>query len=79
MTIYRYIELTAEVTQMSRHLLEQHPLRANDAVHLASAIIANRSLVDAGLPPLLFLCADNRLMDIAISEALTGTNPNDHL
>ncbi len=79
MTIYRFIELTADVTRLSRRLLEQYPLRANDAVQLASALIANRSLVDAGLPPLLFLCADKRLLDIAIAEALTGDNPNDHL
>lgn len=78
MTIYRIIELTADVTHLSRRLLEQHPLRASDAVQLASALTANRLLVDAGLPPLLFLCGDNHLLDIAITEALTGDNPNDH-
>jgi uncharacterized protein len=77
-TVYRYIELTLDVVNSSRHLLEQYPLRANDAVQLASALIANHSLAEAGLAPLLFLSADKRLIDVAVAEGLSGENPNDY-
>jgi hypothetical protein len=76
--VYRYIELTLDVTKLTRRLLEQHPLRANDAVQLASALIVNRSLMEAGLTSLVFLSADNRLIDVAIAEGLTSDNPNEH-
>jgi predicted nucleic acid-binding protein len=77
-TVYRFIELTLDVVNLSRQLLEQHPLRANDAVQLASALIANRSLTTAGLDPLHFLSADNRLVAVAVAEGLASVNPNDH-
>lgn len=77
-TAYHYVELTLDVIDLSRQLLEQHPLRANDAVQLASALIANRSLTAAGLEPLTFLSADKRLIGVAVAEGLTGDNPNDH-
>jgi predicted nucleic acid-binding protein len=77
-TVYRFIELTLDVVNLSRQLLERHPLRANDAVQLASALIANRSLITAGLDPLHFLSADNRLVAVAVADGLTSVNPNDH-
>ena len=78
MAVYHLLELTPDGVQRSRRLLEHHPLRANDAVQLASALLANRSLVEAGLSPLLFLCADSRLLDAARAEGLAGDNPNHH-
>jgi uncharacterized protein len=55
-----------------------YDLRANDAVQLASALIANHSLAEAGFAPLFFLSADKRLTDIAVAEGLSGENPNNY-
>lgn len=78
-TIYRILELTPAVIQDVRYLLERHPLRANDAVQLASALIANRLLIAANLTPLQFLSADERLIQAANAEGLNYDNPNHYL
>lgn len=73
---YDFIELDLNVISLARDLLARHPLRAYDAVQLASALIANRTLQTASLPPLCFLSADNLLNAIAAAEGLTVDNPN---
>jgi hypothetical protein len=45
-------------------------------VQLASASIVNQSLMAHGLPPLIFLTADDRLIAAAHREAVTAENPN---
>ena len=77
-TTYRFIELIPAVIDLARQLLERHPLRANDAVQLASALIANNSLTTAGLTALVFLSADDRLNNVATNEGLTVENPNNY-
>ncbi len=77
-TEYQLVELTAPVVDRSRLLLEHHPLRAYDAVQLASALQANDALQAANLPPLTFLAADVQLLTAAQAEGLTTDNPNDH-
>jgi hypothetical protein len=62
----------------ARLLLEHHPLRTYDALHLASALLVNDQLVAVGLPPLTFLAADNRLLTAATLEGLTVDNPNNY-
>lgn len=76
-TSYRFIELTEEVVHISRRLLEQYPLRANDAVQLASALVAYQTLQNALLRPMIFLAADNRLLTVATEEGLLAQNPNE--
>lgn len=76
--VYRFLELTPEVVQRSRYLLERYPLRANDAVQLASAVIAHHLLIAANLAPLQFLSADERLVQVANVEGLICDNPNIH-
>jgi len=66
------------VVDRSRLLLEHHPLRAYDAVQLASALQANDALQAANLPALTFLAADVQLLTAAQAEGLTTDNPNDH-
>ncbi len=75
---YQLVELTASVVGQARSLLERHPLRAYDAVQLASALIAQDTLLSAGLPPLTFLAADDRLLAAAQAEGLLTDNPNVH-
>ncbi len=75
---YDFVELDLGVVTLARDLLGQHPLRAYDAVQLASALVANQALRSAHLTPLVFLSADDRLNAAADAEGLATDNPNDH-
>jgi hypothetical protein len=75
---YDFVELDLRLVTLARRLLEQHPLRAYDAVQLASALIANQALQTAELPPLVFVSADDRLNAEATAEGLMIDNPNLH-
>ena len=77
-TQYTLVELTPLIVERARLLLERHPLRAYDAVHLASALTANDALAAASLPALTFLSADHRLLNAAHAEGLATDNPNAH-
>jgi predicted nucleic acid-binding protein len=63
---------------ISGDLLEHHPLRAYDAVQLASALIVARALTGTGMGAPIFLTADDRLLDVARAEGLPTDNPNWH-
>lgn len=75
-TEYDFIELDLRLVAVARELLERHPLRAYDAVQLASALIAHETLQAASLPQLRFLSADESLNTIATAEGLVVDNPN---
>jgi predicted nucleic acid-binding protein len=77
-TQYALVELTTSVIERARLLLERYPLRAFDAVHLASALIASNALAIAGLPTLTFVSADHYLLNAAQAEGLATENPNTH-
>ncbi|MEW6213520.1 MAG: type II toxin-antitoxin system VapC family toxin [Acidobacteriota bacterium] len=74
---YQIVELTERVAERARLLLERYPLRAYDA-QLASAQLSSETLVSAGLSALIFLAADDRLLNAAQSEGLMVDNPNAH-
>jgi len=57
---------------------ERYPLRAYDAVQLASAIFARSGMQAAGASPLSFLSADTRLLTAAQAEGFVTDNPNLH-
>ena len=76
--VFRIIVTTRSVVNLACDLLERHPLRAYDAVHLATALAANRSLVSRGHAALTFLSADSRPNDAASAEGLAVDNPNLH-
>jgi predicted nucleic acid-binding protein len=75
---YRVIELSPQVAGRARVVLERHPLRAYDAVQLAAALSANDTLLTAGLPALIFLSADVRLLSAAPADGLAVDDPNAH-
>ena len=77
---HRYIGMQVEtpVLDAAQQLATRHPLRAYDAVQLATAWLANEALVRTGEAPLTFVCADERLLAIAQAEALSTVNPNDY-
>jgi predicted nucleic acid-binding protein len=78
LTQYRFIEFDASVANLAGDLLEHHPLRAYDAVQLASALIVARALTGTGMAAPTFLTADDRLLDVARAEGLPTDNPNWH-
>jgi predicted nucleic acid-binding protein len=75
---YEIITAVGDIIDQANRLLESHPLRAYDAVHLAAAEIANQRLVANNLAPLTFISADNRLNDAASTEGLAVDNPKHH-
>jgi uncharacterized protein len=73
---YRIMPITNALMALAHDLLERHPLRAYDALHLASALLANVQLTNVQAPSLTFLAADNRLLQAAQAEGLPTDNPN---
>ena len=61
------VEVAPLVTSRARRLLERHPLRAGDAVQLASCLV----LRDATTEPVAFAAFDDRLSQAARAEGLT--------
>ncbi len=74
-TEYELIELTPLLVERTRSVLERYPLRAYDAVQLASALVVREALASAGLPPPTFLGADDRLLNAVRAEGLMTDNP----
>ena len=77
-TAYEFVELDLPVVALAQTLLERHPLRAYDAIQLASALVANQAIISANLDALVFLSADNQLNMIATAEGLVVDNPDIH-
>jgi predicted nucleic acid-binding protein len=61
------VEIAPPLTSRARRLLERHPLRAGDAVQLASCLL----LRDATGGPVAFAAFDARLNEAARAEGLT--------
>lgn len=75
---YTIIGLTAQIIQVAEDLLENHALRAYDAIQLATAIESDQRLQTMGLSPLIFLSADKRLLSVATSVGLITDNPENY-
>jgi hypothetical protein len=63
----RVVELSTSVVDEARVLLVRHPLRAGDAIQLASALLLRRELAE----PVTFAAYDDRLKAAARAEGLT--------
>jgi predicted nucleic acid-binding protein len=77
-TQYRLVPTDHAIVGQSVHLVQQHPLRAYDAIQLATAIHVHQILVTSGFPALIFVSADDVLLATAQAEGLLTENPNDH-
>ncbi len=75
---YEVIPVSNTILERAEDLLDTHPLRAMDAIQLASALEIQLRLSNAGLPPLQFVCADSRLLTVATSEGLLIEDPNQY-
>lgn len=71
-------ELTEEVAARAMDLAETYVLRGYDAIQLASACEVNEMFTSQSLGNVIFLCADNALLDAARHEGLQTENPNNH-
>jgi predicted nucleic acid-binding protein len=60
------VELAPDVTRRAGALLRRYPLRAADAIQLASCLVVERQLSQ----PIRFVAYDARLNDVATSEGL---------
>ncbi len=71
---YFLVAYSESLINLAQALIRRHPLRALDAIQLASALELSNSL-PAGAPPLIFLSADDRLVKTARQEHLQVENP----
>jgi len=76
---YALVEISVDLLNHARTLIERHPLRAYDAVQLASALVANFALQAAELGPLTFVASDRQLLTAAQAERLEVDSPYLHL
>ena len=76
---YRVIDVDQTLIETATELVMQHPLRAYDSVQLASALrFQSTTLLSQPETRLIFVSADNRLLNIAHSEGLAIDNPNNY-
>lgn len=67
---YIRVDLRDEILLVARNLIQRHPLRAYDAVHLASALSLRTELDEE----IIFAAADRRLLRAAGAEKLKPLN-----
>jgi predicted nucleic acid-binding protein len=77
-TQYQVIGLDQTLVETAGQLIRRHPLRAYDAVQLASALKMLPLFASASLTSLTFLTADDRLLAVAQAEGLLTDNPTRH-
>ena len=75
---YRIVPTQPGIIDLAIALLQRHPLQAYDAIQLASASIVNQALMAHGLPTLIFVTADDRLIAATRGEGVTVENPHLH-
>jgi len=76
---YQVVELDRTLAEAACQLVVMHPLRAYDAVQLASAQRIQPAFANAeDSVSLVFLSADDRLLAIAQTEGLRTDSPNRH-
>lgn len=75
---YQVIEVDQALLERAGQLVIQYPLRAYDAVQLASALRSRSLVTQMPDTQLIFVSADDRLLNIAQTEGLVIDNPNNY-
>jgi len=75
---YKIVSVGSRQIDLATDLVQRHPLRGYDAVHLATALVLRDHLVAARLPAPIFVAADANLCAVARAEGLPAENPNDY-
>lgn len=73
---YTIVRVDDSIVELAVKLTGRHPLRAYDAVQLATALRLDQILRENLLPPLAFVSADELLCEAAVGERLNAENPN---
>jgi len=76
---YWVAHATRSTVLLAVDLTRSHPLRAYDAVQLASALVLAEALRPYGRPAPTFVSADARLCEAAPREGLEVINPNEQM
>jgi len=76
---YHVLPVDSQRVDEAVELTARRKLRGYDAIHLAGALHLNQALLANGLPPLVFVAADEDLLDAAQAEGLATENPNSYL
>lgn len=74
---YARLPVNDAAINLAVELIQRHPLRAYDAVQLATALRLNQVMHENWLPPLTFVSADAVLCQTAEAEGITAVNPNE--
>lgn len=77
-TQYQVVELASSVTQHAGQLVQNHVLRAYDAVQLASALSLAPEFANLTPNPFAFISADDKLLTTAQAEGLAIADPMSH-
>jgi predicted nucleic acid-binding protein len=75
---YEVLAITQAIVDQACVVLQRHPLRASDAIHLACALTIRRITQEQGLPPPSFVVADTALLAAASAEGFVVDNPLQH-
>ncbi|MCW1969831.1 MAG: type II toxin-antitoxin system VapC family toxin [Anaerolineae bacterium] len=77
--IYREIEAKPELFSMALQIAESGFLRGCDAIQLGCALLVERTLMQFSTNRLIFVAADNELLNAAVHYGLQVDNPLFHL
>jgi predicted nucleic acid-binding protein len=72
---YRVMAVTDDVVLRAVSLTQLHPLRAADAIQLATALNVNDDRIARRLSPLVVACSDQSLLKAAVAEGLATEDP----
>lgn len=76
--LFQVIDIDQALIETAGELVIQYPLRAYDAVQLASALRFQSNLTQIPNNQLVFVSADERLINVAQTEGLIADNPNNY-
>ena len=76
--LFQVVRIDNNLIERAGELVLQYPLRAYDAVQLASALQVRSLLTSFPEIQLIFVSADDRLLNIAQIENLLTENPNNY-
>jgi uncharacterized protein len=75
---YLLVEIDQPLVDLAVDLTRRHKLRGYDAVQLAAALTLRGLLTQASSAPLMFIAADDDLLEAARGEGLAMDNPHQH-
>ena len=75
---FAFIEISRRLVSFAVPLVRRYGLRGFDAIQLAAALDISYQRTSVGLDKVIFVSADNKLNNAALSEDLRVENPNDH-